>query len=457
LVTSFPFGNELIESSFLLFKGTSQALIRFVPLILLLRLIITKAMLGGKKDYGEIFKDMLLLYVGFFVFQEIMELVMKAPQLAESVIGINESPTLEIEEKDMGVLEWLIGKPAEDLMKLVSTVLYWFVCFCYLLLMSLMIGVGAYIIFFATIFRMRWMMTAYFSLVLILSLWPFAWYTIDQAFLFVVEGLRASKHNTGVVIAQFLGGTLKLLVPLLGGLAALRMPAKAGSAIRQWSSEGSKPIRDFGSASGRGVAKVGEKLGVNTAMENFRKDPVQSAIANGSVKKDRKLGLSDTAPLAVHLGRRASTSLKGRLSKKEQPELESYKQHRENMEKRSHQRAVLSADRKLNSGESLSFKKREKLTQKREKSLQSLERDHNAQKVRSSIEKGGKIPSPKRPHRPHKYSEKATTLSKRSVKGSAVRDERFLKSIPLEPKAKGETKMSPPKTPPQKPVEEKST
>lgn len=306
MVTSFPFANGLIETCFEVFRGSSKTLLQFVPLIFIGRIILIKMTFGGSHDYRELLKELMYLYIGFFAFQEVMEFVMSTPEMAAQII--KKPKQLDIKEKSSWILN-LFKFDMEDFINMVSSGVYWFVCFCYLILMGFMITVGAYIIFFSSLLKMKWMIKAYMSLVLILSLWPFIWYTVDQTFVFVIEGLKNSNSGTGVIIAKVISALLKIFVPILGIFAAMKAPVAGAISAFNSMKEGSKPAAGAAKASYKGAKNVGKALGFDTAVESFRKDPETRESKRQDKIANRKFHMNDVAPMAAYGARKAFNRL----------------------------------------------------------------------------------------------------------------------------------------------------
>lgn len=298
MVTHFPVGNDLIHVSFELFRGTTRSLLELAPLVFIVRIIVIKFTLGGSREYGTLLKELVYLYVGFFVFQEVMEVVMQAPRLAENIIKVpDSSPVLEIAQK-----KWLgfyyMGLGAEQVISIVSSIVYWTVCFLYVVLMALMITIGGYIIFFSTLFRMSWMIKAYMSLILILSMWPFVWYSVDQAFIFAVKSLVNSGSTMSAIIAAIFGGILKLSVPVIGVLAAMKAPVALGAGLFAKAAIGAKPLAVAASLAHKGVQSTSRGIGLPQAIESFRR-PVSIEQIERKREQER-FRISDIAPRAAY-------------------------------------------------------------------------------------------------------------------------------------------------------------
>jgi len=356
VVTSFPFGNGLIEQSFSVFRGSSQTLISFAPLIFLARLVILQATMGGQRDYSALLKELLYLYAGLFVFQEVMEMVMRAPEVADHMLK-NPDPIM-IKRKDRGWLEIITDLFAIDLVNIISSSIYWLVCFCYLIMMSFLITIGAYIILFSTMFRMKWMIKAYLSLVLILSIWPFVWYSVDQAFLFVVKGLESTKHNNGVIIAKAMGGLMKVSVPVVGAAVALKAPVAAVAGAVSQAMKAGASVKNAAGKGVKGAKKIGKAFGIQHAAETVRRDPNRKLDQIESKRRDQRFGLKDTGPALAYGLHRARFALKNDHSVKrmstdnghraDYPELEkkapNYRSYRRKLENRYHERKEIQAE-----------------------------------------------------------------------------------------------------------------
>ena len=389
MVTSFPFGNELIESAFLVFRGTTSSLIKLVPLIFLLRLIVIKITLGGVRDYGELLKELLFLYIGFFVFEEVMEMIMKAPEIAESVISKPVEQVIAISEGDKTWWEYYFNVSWPDVVKVISSVVYWVVCFFYLIIMSLMITVGAYIILFSTLFRMKWMFTAYMALVMILSMWPFIWYSIDQTFIYVIKNLKSSGSGTASTIAAIIGALLKLSVPIAGFKMAMSTPVSIAQGFKEKLSTGSKPIRGAMGYSAQTIQRAGSTIGLGEAVESFRSAPELREQKAQAIRKNRRFQVSSTMPAIAYGIKRASGSLQGRdikgASLHSEKKVESFRDFKQRNELRYNQRRVTKINEKLNSQKTLSYKKRQKLQTSLEQSNRKIQSITSSVVNKSSI------------------------------------------------------------------------
>ena len=306
MVASFPFANGLIETCFEVFRGSSKTLLQFVPLIFVVRIILIKATFGGSHDYRELLKEVLYLYVGFFVFQEIMEFVMSTPDMAAQII--KKPKAFDMQGKSSWI-SMVLKLDGEDIINIISSGVYWIVCFCYLILMGFMITVGAYIILFSSILKMRWMIKAYMSVVLILSLWPFVWYTVDQAFVFAIKGLENSNNGTGTIIAMLVGALLKVSVPMIGLLAAMKAPVAGAISAFNSLREGGKPFAGATKLAYGGVKKAGKAIGADTAIESFRQDPEIKEAKRQEKIANRKFHINDVAPYAAYSVQKAFKKL----------------------------------------------------------------------------------------------------------------------------------------------------
>jgi len=347
MVAQFPVGNELIVVSFELFRGTTKALLQLAPLVFLVRIIVIKTTLGGSREYGTLLKELVYLYIGFFVFQETMEIVMQAPRLAENVIKApDSSPLLELGKK-----KWLgfyyIGLGMQEVISIISSVVYWTVCFLYVVIMALMITIGGYIIFFSTLFRMAWMIKAYISLILILSMWPFIWYSVDQAFMFAVKSLMSSGSTMAAIIAALFGGLLKLSVPVLGVLAAMKAPVALGAGVLANAADGAKPLMATMALAKKAGSSTHRKLGVPQAFETLRR-PVNSEEIQRK-REQKRFQFNDIAPRMAYGAHRLRQSMTSDTRLTENTKSNEYQNIKNYQEFKSTAQKNLSVRKTLNS------------------------------------------------------------------------------------------------------------
>lgn len=422
MVTSFPVGNGLIEASFAIFRGSSQTLLEFVPLIFIIRLVIAKASLASARDYGSLLKDLLFLYVGFFIFREVMEMVMRAPEIAESVINQGTENVVNYKEKEKTFLEAYFGLSAEEILKMIASLIYWFVCFCYVVLMSLMIALGAYIILFSTLFRLRWMMTAYISLVLVLSLWPFIWYSVDQAFIFVVKSLENSQHHTGAIVAGIMGGILKLTVPVVAAFGAMKTPVGMGAQLKESFKTGAAPVSNLSVKTAGFANKAGGVIGVGRAVESFRGDPLVTENKKIEKKSRIKLGVHDAAPAMAYGAQRAVSSLKNirNVNNQDKVKHESFGEFKKKIDKKYHQRNVIKSENKLQTKNFSNVSQINKVKKSQEDSLKYLSQTNTKS---AEVNKSTK-----------KATNKSFDVSEHHKKSSTFHDKRFQESFKEEKK-----------------------
>jgi hypothetical protein len=231
---------------------------------------------------------------------------MSTPQIAAETVQRPKQVNLGTKSSWISQL-WSLD--VEDIVNMISSLVYWIVCFLYLILMSFMITIGAYIILFSSLLKMRWMMKAYASLVLILSLWPFVWYTVDQTFVFVIQGLQDSNSGTGVMVAKFLCALLKISLPALGFFASMRAPVSMGAKSMNSIKEGARPVTNTSKMAFRGVKGVGSAVGADVARESFRKDPILKDNRREEKIANRKYQISNVAPYASYSIQRAFNRL----------------------------------------------------------------------------------------------------------------------------------------------------
>ena len=123
---------------------------------------------------------------------------------------------------------------------------------------------------------------------------------MDQALIFVISGLKDAKYHNGVLLAKFLCGCIKLSVPIIGAFAAMKAPVAAAFGAFSSLKEGARHGSDIAKTGINSVKKVGSSLGVDTAIESFRKDPEVKQKEIQEKRENRRFHLNDTAPFMAY-------------------------------------------------------------------------------------------------------------------------------------------------------------
>jgi len=373
----------------------------------------------GSRDIGALLKDLVFLYIGFYMFREVMEVVLMTPQLAEQVM-VNEN-ILELSKLDFGdgVFAKVIGFSTSDKIKILSSWLYWCVKTTYLAFMGVMIGLGAYVIFFSSILGVRWAIRAYAGFIAVISLWPFIWYSVDQGLVFAVRNLSEKGSSTGILVTFIAAGAIKALAPLAGIITAMKIPVGMGQRTVETLKEGSKPI--LGTASG--AALLTKKIATSTGFDGVKgmgKKKVD-ALTSGE-EQDRSFALKNIGRRSLYGVSRASAKAKSLVGKKNPEPAESFQEFDTRLDRNIHQSRVMDIEKRLNARKTISPEEKQKFLVKRERSLESLS------SLKAAPSRKIQVDSMMR----SQHDEKIENFEKfinSQPKHSAFRDERFVKSV----------------------------
>lgn len=244
-MSQFPFFKELVDAAFLVFDSSSKAFMSLVPLVFLARILLTKLMFRSSIHYGNLIRDLLVMYIGFFFFEEVVRFVLNVPEYAENLVGKTEPVELK-EFKSSGTFLGLLGYTIDEVLGYVSIIAYWIMAFFYFIFMSLMICFGGAVVFFSTMFQMRWMASAFFIIAAMLSMWPFMWYIVDQSVAEILKHIVKSDSDFAMFSTNLGGNLIKIGVPFVGLGYGLKDPLRITNGFKDNIKSSLSPINKAG-------------------------------------------------------------------------------------------------------------------------------------------------------------------------------------------------------------------
>jgi|GEM_PF-4841916 len=302
MVTNFPEMKGLMETSFQFFHHSTTDLLKFGSLVFLARICWNKLLLKGPISYGALLRDFLMMFIGFFMFEEVMNFVLEIPSYAESMINANPN---EIDVSGLGEdaessILFLTVKFAE-IINFISIIVFWIIRFIYMVMIGLMIAIGGYIIFFSTILGVRWMGSVFAVILLIVSLWPFLWYSVDSALSNLMNDLIRRGSTYGVVITMLGAATLKLFIPVGSFVYGMKDPvalaSKAGGLVMSGLRPGAQGMKLMGRAGGTAASK----LGLDKVASKYIGKP-KDKVVDGAGRVSENIGskLSQVGPRVAY-------------------------------------------------------------------------------------------------------------------------------------------------------------
>lgn len=306
MIAPFPKDSVLISGAFEVFNGTRESLLIFVPLVLSVRILINMITLKGSVHYIDVIRDTILFFFGVFCLESLMLLIVQIPANAGELIGSKEPVVLDNIPDKFYLFSLALGM--SDFVDYLTGLVFHVISIIYLMLMSLAIMLGGYIIFFATLFQIRKAFTVFIMLVFFLSLWPFVWYSIDRTFEHILKVHNQNGSAMGTVVTMFILSLMKLMIPVLGFIGALKAPVGMFGIAAQSVKNGLSPLNSAANFGLRSTQKTANIFGADKTL-SYLSSPLKNKITSGISQTRSKL--KDSAPFAAYsmdklLGRKSS-------------------------------------------------------------------------------------------------------------------------------------------------------
>lgn len=299
-MSHFPYFSQLVDAAFLVFDSSTKAFISLVPLVFLVRIFLIKAMFRSSIHYGQLLRDLMLMYVGFFFFEEIVRFVLKVPEYAENLVGASESVEMK-EFKSSGSFLGLLGYSIDEALKYVAVFFYWLMAFLYFIFISLMICFGGFVVFFSTMFQMRWMASAFFVIMVMLSMWPFLWYVVDHSVAEILKQMMKSSSEFAIFSTNLGGNLVKVGAPLLGLLYALKDPVRVTGGVKESLSHTLNPTKKMGGFAKNRAKDLASVTGTDKVYRGHITPRIEKMKSKAGSARDRGLNATkQMAPLASY-------------------------------------------------------------------------------------------------------------------------------------------------------------
>lgn len=230
MIIPFPHNSPLLKAAFEVLKGSREGLLVLAPLIVVSRALLNMMTMQGHAQHTKILTDTVLFFIGIYCLESLMTLIMSIPAYASELIA-NKNPV--ILDKVPPTFSWFNFTLAiADLVDYLTTLIFHLLSILYLLIMSVAIMLGGYVVFFATLFQVRKVFSVFIMICVFLSLWPFIWYSLDRTFEHVLKVQNENGSSMGTVVSLLVLAIMKVAIPVGGFLASLKAPASlAGSAV----------------------------------------------------------------------------------------------------------------------------------------------------------------------------------------------------------------------------------
>ena len=154
-------------------------------------------------SFIEILKDSLFLFLGLFFFTDILKMTLQIPYFISSELSFGDW-------RNINLGDGIFTKALKRFVDWIGIISYWVSFGLYIVIVSILGFFAGYILFFGTMFRAYGMLKVFFILLLVVSLWPLLWHSINFAVYTIAVSDNALANN--VIIG---GASLaKVFVPL---------------------------------------------------------------------------------------------------------------------------------------------------------------------------------------------------------------------------------------------------
>ena len=142
-----------------------------------------------------------------------MMLIMSIPAYAGELVANKDSVNLNKVPSDFHWFSFTLR--IADLIDYLTAFIFHLLSILYLLIMSIAIMLGGYVVFFATLFQVRKVFSVFIMICVFLSAWPFIWYSLDRTFEHILSVQNENSSAMGTVVSLLVLALMKLAIPII--------------------------------------------------------------------------------------------------------------------------------------------------------------------------------------------------------------------------------------------------
>ena len=172
-MTDFPIDTVIFNKIVDVFNQTRSYVLLLFPLAFFIRTVFGFIFLRAD-SFIEILKDSLFLFLGLFFFTDILKMALQIPYFISSELSFGDWRNINLEEG-------IFTKALKRIVDWIGIISYWVSFGLYVVIISILGFFAGYILFFGTMFRAYGMLKVFFILLLVVSLWPLLWHSINFA------------------------------------------------------------------------------------------------------------------------------------------------------------------------------------------------------------------------------------------------------------------------------------
>lgn len=280
--------SSLLQTAIKIYKSQAESLKIVIPVLFLIRLLFLYIKFSSVNEYFNAIRDLLFCTILLYNFESILNVLVQIPSHANDLHPISEK---EVYVSQLS----MFGTTMNMIVSWILAASYWLAVTIYVTLMFLLLIIGPYIFMFGTLIPSYGMIKIYFSVLVIISMWPMAWFGINTVTKGIIDSIEFLKDGVSNGIVLLLSGIAKALAPIVLLLAKNIVGQKLANFAGTLKS-GFKPISKVGST-GAGVVRsavksdfVSNLRGKNVTYDSLGM-PIQNSSNSGFSKEKMRSGL----------------------------------------------------------------------------------------------------------------------------------------------------------------------
>lgn len=300
--------SSLLQTAIKIYKSQAESLKIVIPVLFLIRLLFLYIKFSSVSEYFNAIRDLLFCTILLYNFESILNVLVQIPSHANELRPISEK---EVYVSQLS----MFGTTMNMIVSWIMAASYWLAVTIYVTLMFLLLIIGPYIFMFGTLIPSYGMIKIYFSVLVIISMWPMAWFGINTVTKGIIDSIEFLRDGVSNGIVLLLSGIAKALAPIVLLLAKNIVGQKLAHFTGTLKS-GFKPISKVGSA-GAGVVRsavksdfVSNLRGKNVTYDSLGM-PIQNSSNSGYANEKVRSGLQ----FAGSLYRKSASAAKFGTSK----------------------------------------------------------------------------------------------------------------------------------------------
>ena len=291
--TNLLLDSSVLQTALKIYRSQAESLKVVIPVLFLIRLLFLYVKFSSVNEYFDAVRDLLFCTILLYNFESILNILVLIPSYANDLHPISQK---EVYVSQIS----LFGTTMNQIVEWILAASYWIAVTIYITFMFLLLILGPYIFMFGTLIPSYGMIKFYFSVLVIISMWPLAWFAINTVTKGILDSVEFLKDGISNGIVLLLSGVVKALAPIVL-LLAKNVVGQKLAAFAGTLKSGFKPV---GKVAGTGANATKAGIGIaKGAVNNMRgksgsydglgmpiQNPSNQSFANSKLGKGLKFG-----------------------------------------------------------------------------------------------------------------------------------------------------------------------